>query len=142
MPNVSGSFSGRVTSQSSVSLPDTPNHDLSLMRVEGVQKCSDPNWNNAPITYWGSADLVAGNGMQRGYFVNEHEDGGRDFGSFEGQVSVSRGAFEGTWTYTGGTGRFQGITGQGTFKAKLTSPTEVENTWEGSYQLAAKGQAA
>jgi hypothetical protein len=144
MPDCSGSFSGGATSQTTISLPDVSNHDLSLLEVRGVQKSTDHNWDNAKITYWGTADLIAGNGPQRGYFVNEHADGDRDFGTFEGKI-VTTGVevtIEGTWKYTGGTGNFQGLTGGGSYKGRMTSPTEVENTWEGTYELAAKARAA
>jgi hypothetical protein len=91
MSNFSGSFSGRATSQTTIALEDIPNHDLNLLEVRGVQKTSDVNWKDAKITYWGTADLVDGNGPQRGYFVDVHANGDR----------------------------------------------EVENTWEGTYELAA-----
>jgi hypothetical protein len=144
MPDCSGSFSGRATSQTTISLPDVSNHDLNLMEVRGVQKSTDHNWDNAKITYWGTADLIAGNGPQQGYFVNEHGDGDRDFGTFEGKIVTTGGqvTIEGTWKYTDGTGNFQGLTGGGPYKGRMTSPTEVENTWEGAYELAAKAQAA
>jgi hypothetical protein len=144
MPDCSGSFSGGATSQTTISLPDVSNHDLSLLEVRGVQKSTDHNWDNAKITYWGTADLIAGNGPQRGYFVNEHADGDRDFGTFEGKIVTTgvEATIEGTWKYTGGTGNFQGLTGGGSYKGRMTSPTEVENTWEGTYELAAKARAA
>ena len=144
MPNVSGSFSGRATSQSTIALDDISNHDLNLLEVRGVQKSPDEKWNNSKITYWGTADLIAGNGPQRGYFVNEHADGDRDFGAFEGKIVTTGGeiALEGNWKYTGGTGKFQGLTGGGTYKGRMTSATEVENTWEGAYELAEKARAA
>lgn len=144
MQNVTGSFSGRTTAQSTISLPDTPDHSLNLTEVQGLQKSSDPNWNDAKITYWSTVDLVAGQGAQRGYFVNQHADGDSDYGAFEGKVAItaSGGTIEGTWKYTGGTGKFKGLTGGGTYKGRLTSAVEVENAWEGSYQLAAKTRAA
>jgi len=144
MPDCAGSFAGRATSQTIISLPDVSNHDLSLVEIRGVQKSTDQNWDNAKITYWGTADVIAGNGQQRGYFVNEHADGDRDFGTFEGKIVTTGGevAIEGNWKYTGGTGRFQGLTGGGTYKGRMTSPTEVENTWEGAYELAEKARAA
>ena len=144
MPDCSGSFSGRATSQTTISLPDVSNHDLSHVEVRGVQKSTDQNWDNAKITYWGTADLIAGNGPQHGYFVNEHADGDRDFGTFEGKIVTTGGevTIEGNWKYTGGTGNFQGLTGGGTYKGRMTSPTEVENTWEGAYELAAQARAA
>jgi len=144
MPDCSGSFSGRATSQTTISLPDASNHDLSLVEVRGVQKSTDQHWENAKITYWGTADVTTGNGAQRGYFVNEHADGDRDFGTFEGKIVTTGGeiALEGNWKYTGGTGNFQGLTGGGTYKGRMTSATEVENTWEGAYELAEKARAA
>jgi hypothetical protein len=144
MQNITGSFSGRTITQTTMSLHDVPNHDLNLMQVQGLQKSSDENWNNVKITYWGTTDLIAGQGPQRGYFVNQHADGDYDFGAFEGKVAITAtgGTLEGTWKYTGGTGQFKGIIGGGTYKGRLTSPVDVENAWEGSYQLAAKTQAA
>jgi hypothetical protein len=144
MPDLSGAFSGKATSQSTISLHDVSNHDLNLMEVRGVQKSTDDNWNHAMITYWGTADLIDGNGQQVGYFVNEHADGDRDFGTFEGRIVTSGGqvSIEGTWKYTGGTGNFQGITGGGTYQGRMTSPGEFENSWEGTYQIAEKTRAA
>lgn len=139
MVNLSGTFSGRIDSQSAVALPDVPHHDLSLAQISGVQKSSDANWNNTSITYWGVTDVVEGKGTQRGYFVNVHEAGDRDWGSFEGKVTTSGNqvTVEGTWQFTGGSGKFTGLSGGGTFRTRMTSPTEVECSWQGAYQLAA-----
>ena len=144
MPDLSGSFSGRATAQTTISLCDVANHDLSLLKVRGVQKSSDEKWNNSKMTYWGTADLIAGNGPQRGYFVNEHSDGDRDFGTFEGRIATSEGhvTIEGAWIFTGGTGNLEGLTGGGSYKGKMTSPVDVENAWEGTYQIAEKTRAA
>ncbi len=144
MPNLSGTFSGTATTQSTITLHDAPNHALNLLEVRGVQKSPDEKWNNSKMTYWGTADLIAGNGTQRGYFVNEHADGDRDFGTFEGRISTSGGqvTLEGTWKFTGGTGKYAGLTGNGKYKGRLTSPVDIEDTWDGTYQMAAKTQAA
>ena len=144
MPSLTGTFKGRAVTQSTVSPSDVSNHELNVMEVRGAQKSSDPRWDNARITYWGTTDLVAGNGSQRGYFVNEHSDGDRDYGTFEGKVRTASAqvTIEGTWKFAGGTGKLAGLTGNGTYKGHFTSNTEVENEWEGTYQLAAKTQAA
>lgn len=144
MPGMSGSFSGNVRLQTVVALSDQPNHDLNLAEISGKQRSSDEKWNNAAITYWGITDVVEGQGTQRGYFVNAHGEGDRDWGTFEGKVATSGGqvTVEGTWQFTGGSGNFRGLTGNGTFKTRLTSPAQVEGTWQGSYELAAaKAQA-
>jgi hypothetical protein len=144
MPDLSGTFSGKATSQSTIALYDVSNHELNLLEVRGVQKSLDDKWNNSKITYCGTADLIAGNGPQRGYFVNEHSDGDSDFGTFEGRIATSGGqtTIEGNWRFTGGTGKLAGLTGAGSYKGRMTSPVEVENTWEGTYQIAARAQAA
>ena len=138
MTKVSGSFSGKAVWQASVSLKDQPNHDMILGEIAGPQKSSDEKWNNAAVTYWNTIDLLSGNGPQRGYFINVRPDGESDRGSFEGKVTTTGAEvrLEGTWKYTGGTGKFSGITGNGTYRGRMVSPTQVEMTWEGEYQLA------
>jgi hypothetical protein len=139
MPAFSGSFTGIVRGQTIVPALDQPNHILSLAGISGTQKSSDAKWNNSAMTYWGITDTVDGNGTQRGYFVNDHGNAGHDSGTFEAKVTTVGGqaTVEGTWQYTGGTGDFRDITGKGTFRTRLTSPTEVEATWQGAYELGA-----
>ncbi len=144
MPNFSGTFSGKAASQTTFSLNDVPNHQFNLAEITGTQKSSDEKWNDATITYWGIADLTSGRGAQHGYWVNEHAGGDRDFGTFEGEIGTAgnEATLAGKFTFTGGTGKFAGITGGGTYKGRMPSPLEVEMKWEGAYQLAvAKAQA-
>ena len=142
MPSISGSFSGKVTQQFGLPLNDQSNHLLAIAEVNGTQRSPDPLWDNSQITYWGSNDLINGEGRQSGYFNNVHPDGGRDFGTFEGKVSTAAGTItvEGTFKFTGGDGQYSGITGGGTFQTVTKLETEVEATWNGAYELA-KAQA-
>jgi hypothetical protein len=48
---------------------------------------------------------------------------------------------EGTWQTTSGTGKFKGVKAGGTYKGRVTSPTDIEMTWEGHYELAASKAA-
>lgn len=109
------------------------------MEVTGNQTVSDENWKDAKMTYWGHGDFIRGAGQQSGYFVDVHANGDRDFGAFEGKISITNNqvTIEGTWKYTHGTGKFEGITGNGTFKGVMVSPTETDMSWAGSYKLAA-----
>jgi hypothetical protein len=143
MPSVSGSFSGDIHTQSVIAVNDEPNHSLSVAEVRGTQSSSDPKWNNSSITYWGITDIQGGQGVQRGYFLNDHGAAGQDHGTFEGSVSIAGGevVVEGKWQYTGGQGEFAGITGSGTFKTRLTSATAVEANWQGAYDLAGAAAA-
>jgi hypothetical protein len=142
MPSMKGSFSGSITNQSTILLSDQPEHVMSLGEVHGTQKASDPKWDGSRLTYWGVTDLVGAQGNQRGYYDNDHGNAGHEWGSFEGKVTVAGGqmSVEGTWKITGGSGEFRGISGGGTFRTKATSPTTLEASWEGAYELA-KAQA-
>jgi len=138
MPSITGSFSGKITKQTTMSLTDQPKHDMNIAEVAGTQKSGDALWNNSKITYWGVTDLVDGKGSQRGYFNNTHPDGGHDYGTFEGRASATAGGMgvEGTYKFTGGDGQYRGITGGGKFKTAMKSETELECSWDGSYELA------
>lgn len=138
MPSITGSFSGKITKQSALPLADQTNHEMSIGEVNGTQSSPDPLWNDSKIAYWGVTDLLDGKGSQHGYYNNVHTDGGRDYGTFEGQVTAAGGAVtvEGTFKMTGGDGQYRGITGSGRFKTVMKSETELEATWNGNYELA------
>jgi hypothetical protein len=138
MSSITGTFSGTITKQSALALADQPNHELSIAEISGMHKSDDPLWNNAKLTYWGVTDLLDGKGSQRGYFTSLHGDDGRDWGTFDAQVTMAGGAMtiEGTWKFAGGDGDYRGLTGGGTFKTVSKSETELECNWEGSYELA------
>jgi hypothetical protein len=99
MLNVSGSFSGSIRTQSTISVDDQPNHSVGVAEICGTQSSSDANWNNSTITYWGTIDMQGTEGIQRGYFVNDHGPRGKDRGTFEGNASVVAGqvVVEGKW---------------------------------------------
>jgi hypothetical protein len=63
-----------------------------------------------------------GNGLQKGFTVNLYQDGSITVMSFEGDKTVkgdpTESRFEGRWTFSGGTGRFAGIQGGGTYEGE------------------------
>jgi hypothetical protein len=137
MPQISGSFLGTSNSQALVVLADAPGHEMSLIEVGGPQTSVVPLWSGSTVRYWGAADLIAGNGTQTGYFMNRHANGDIDRGTFSGKITTEGGAstMEGTWNFSGGTGNFARISGGGTYRGRITSPTEVDVGWEGTYEL-------
>jgi hypothetical protein len=144
MTETSGSFTGRTRVLNAISLADVPEHELQTVEVVGSHSSPDEKWNNARVTYWGVSDLIAGAGSQQGYYLNEHPDGGREHGTFEGKVTTTEVGtrIEGTWHVTDGTGIYAGMRGEGTFTVRLSSPTEAECTWQGRYELAGAAKAA
>jgi len=145
MTNLSGSVTATVRLESTLNLEDQPNHQMQICEVRGKQQSPDAKWNNSILSYWGMADLQSGSGVQRGYYVNEHQDGDRDFGSYEGRITVNGSdvTLEGKFIFTGGTGKLKGIRGSGSYKGKMISPTEIQMNWSGAYEVASgAGQAA
>jgi len=70
-------------------------------------------------------DLTNGSGPHRAYFVDTFEDGSTILGVSEGITTARAGGistFEGKITYTGGSGRFEGIKGGGSYTGKRTAP--------------------
>jgi hypothetical protein len=102
-----------------------------------IQKTADNNWSAAKLTIWGVADIADGKGTARGYFRNEHSNADIDYGTTESTVTTSGTVvtMTGTWQFTGGTGKFAKITGNGTFTDTQTSPMASEGAWRGSYSL-------
>ena len=137
MANISGSCSAHIKSETSFFPDDQQNHQLQISEIQAIQKSPDPSWNNARLVYHGFADLLAGNGTQRGYFCTEHADGDRDCGTFDGKVITTGGdvKFEGTFIFTSGTGKLQGIKGNGRYNGRLVSPTEIQMNWTAAYEV-------
>ena len=143
MNRFSGSFAGEITQLSTLTVNDQPNHAMNIAEIQGIQKSTDPLWNNSQIAYWGVTDLLNGKGTQHGYYYDNHAEAGRDWGTFEGKVTIVGGGMivEGTFKFVGGDGKYRGITGGGKFKSVMKSETELECTWDGNYELA-KSKAA
>jgi hypothetical protein len=144
MQSISGSFTAHITAETTLFPNDQPNHMLQIAEIRATQNSSDPSWNNARLAYHGITDLIDGNGTQRGYYANEHPDGDRDCGTFEGRVTSSNGqvTVEGTFTINSGSGNLKGIRGGGTYKGRQISPVEIQMTWTGSYEVAASARVA
>ena len=79
------------------------------------------------------------NSQDRGYVVVTMENGDKAFGRFQGKGTVSKdgepGAGEGTFTYTGGTGKLKGLTGKGTYKGATDKNHVEEDHIEGEWSL-------
>lgn len=73
-----------------------------------------------------------------GYHVSNLSNGDKIYVRFQGNDSMMDGkpsTTEGTWSYTGGTGKFKGIKGKGTYKGKADSSGNMVSEIEGDYEL-------
>ena len=76
-------------------------------------------------------DTTKGKGKVEGYIIYTFEDGSTTVSKFQGTLEPREGkrsAGEGTYTYIGGSGRFEGIEGSGSWTAKSYTPYTAEET--------------
>ena len=75
--------------------------------------------------------------QDRGYVVITMDNGDKAYVRLQGTSSVKEGALtaEGTWSYTGGTGKLKGLKGEGTYKGSGVLGGAGENQVEGEYSL-------
>ena len=75
-----------------------------------------------------------------GYHVSNLSNGDKIYVHFQGNDTTmdgKPGTTEGTWSYTGGSGKFKGIKGKGTYKGKADSNGNMVSDVEGDYELPA-----
>jgi hypothetical protein len=76
-------------------------------------------------------DATKGKGTVEGYVTYTFEDGSTTVSRFQGTIAPLEGkrlTGEGTYTYIGGSGRFEGIKGDGKWTAKSYTPYTAEET--------------
>ena len=144
--HVSGTCkSGKADSTTqSIEVGDQPSHMLVLQKTT----C---NWSvpfemaglkSTTATIAEAVDVTGAKFADRGYVVISMENGDKVHGRFQGMSSVKEGATgEGTWSYTGGTGKLKGVKGKGTWKSSGT-PDSGEFQVEGDYSLPEPGGTA
>jgi hypothetical protein len=122
--------------QQRVDIPDHPGHALSIsqfkctwtkpMEVAGVQ---DKDGIDS-----GVAEVHGDAGTSHGYYVDNMANGDKAFVHWQGTDSKD-GSSEGKWNYAGGTGKFKGIKGGGTYKGKYAEDGSVSFEVDGEYTL-------
>ena len=87
------------------------------------------------------ANLVQGNGPHSGY-ITLAQGSDTTMSQWQGKVVTTVDAnnqpstrFEGKWMMMKGTGKYQGITGSGTYDGQIISPTEYTLTWKGDIEI-------
>jgi len=78
----------------------------------------------------------------RGYAVMAMDNGDKAYVRYQGTGTATQdagGTGEGTWSYTGGTGKLKGLKGKGTYKTSGTSGGGIESQVEGEYTLPGAG---
>ncbi|PYU45909.1 MAG: hypothetical protein DMG53_13305 [Acidobacteria bacterium] len=124
----------------SIEVGDRPGHAMLLVK----ESCA---WTGPDIggektkdhSVIGSLEVTATRTAASGIGVATMESGDKTFSTFHGTASVKDGKREdehGTWSFTGGTGKFKGIKGKGTYKTTANADGTGTVEVEGEYELA------
>ena len=86
----------------------------------------------------GTADVHGSTGNQRGYSTSTMDNGDKASVSYQGTMKMNKdgsGTFSGTWKWTGGTGKFKGMKGSGTYKGTAAADGSGMADIEGDYMM-------
>ncbi len=135
---VSGSAQcGKPDVQQKADVPDHAGHMLTLaqmkctwtkpLEVDGVQ---DKDGVDSAV-----GDVRGSMGTSHGYYIDTMANGDKTFVRWQGTDNMKDGTSEGKWSYAGGTGKFKGLKGGGTYKGKTAQDGTVSFDVEGEYTL-------
>lgn len=124
-----------VTSSKAARMEDRPNHAVSLSEMDGVVFNGDgrPFLDKARYQVVNLADAGVSVG---GYKTFTDADGSKVFARYT-VTELGRPEARGTFEFTGGTGRYQGIAGRGDFRITWISDTTAWDELRGEYRVPA-----
>ena len=138
-------FAGKTTAayiiREVVEVDDTEGHSLYLLKTEGFNESTGEHkfMDGAETVWFGIADYIKGNGPHTVYTKMSLNDN-VVYSKAEGKTTTILSpegkpvtTFEGSLTFTKGTGKYKNIQGSGTYKGKLVSSVIIVNEWEGKY---------
>lgn len=124
--------------QQKADISDRPEHSITLsqlkctwskpLEVEGVQ--SKEGLDTVVLEARGTS------GTSHGYYIDTMANGDKTFVHWQGTDSMKDGTSAGKWNFAGGTGKFKGLKGGGTYKGKYAQDGTVSFDVEGDYTLA------
>lgn len=136
---VAGTFQMAYSDRQTAEVPDVPAHMLALTVARGSNHSTGASdfMSGARVTIAELVDLVQGNGTNEGY-VLQSKGADSVFARINGRVTTTLSpqgspstTVRGDWTFTKGTGQYEGIQGRGTFEAAFTSENEFTVHWQG-----------
>ena len=125
------------TSTKSITIPDKKDHFVYLGEFDGVVFTDGGGFlNNARYQIADVQDSAAAivPGGETGYKIFTATDGGQVFGKYQATEAAPP-IYKGTWQFTGGTGKYQGIKGHGTWTYHSMTDTTGYDFLEGEYEL-------
>jgi hypothetical protein len=116
-----------VAETTTVEVGDAKGHVVGVVDFKGITffEGGEIATHTNPATF----DLTNGSGPHQGYVVHYFDDGSTSVERYEGEARLSadgkRTVVEGTFQCVGGTGRFAGLKGQGTYRGERLGALET-----------------
>jgi hypothetical protein len=110
----------------SVEVGDVPGHVVGVVEFKGLSffEGGEIATHTNPATF----DLTNGSGPHQGYVTHYFDDGSTSIERYQGEARLStdgkRTVVEGTFECIGGTGRFAGLKGEGTYRGERLGALE------------------
>jgi hypothetical protein len=127
-----------VTTVATVPVGNAPGHVMGVIEFAGLTfyASGEIATHTNPATF----DLTDGSGPHQGWVVHTFDDGATAIERYQGYATLIEGGaktrIEGTYTCEGGTGRLEGLTGEGTYRGerfgRLEAGASVYVDFEGS----------
>ena len=136
---VSGVFSLKVSQQQALPVASPAEPVLLLTQSSGTNRNTGTSayMDGAEVINRQIADLTQGNGPHQGY-ITEILGADTTVTRWQGKVTTTLGPdqkpitrFEGSWSKLKGTGQYDGVTGAGSYRGRMTSPTDYTVEWSG-----------
>lgn len=130
---------GKADSTQSIEVGDQPGHVLMIEKATCTWSVpvEMAGMKSTTATTTSAIEVTGAKFVDRGYTVFSMENGDKVYVRFQGMGGMKEEgpAGEGTWSFTGGTGKLKGVKGKGTYKAFETSDAGGFQM-EGEYSLA------
>jgi len=109
-----------------IEVGDVPSHVIGVTELKGL---AFEDGEVGTYSAWITFDYTNGSGTHEGYGITTFEDGSTQITKSQGTTKASEdgkiSVFEGTFTILGGSGRFEGIKGKGSYTGKRIAPLSV-----------------
>ena len=119
-------LAGKDTSRTTATVSDVPNHEIVQRVYSYVLSSDDKDFDKMRTENFAQTDTTDGKGTHTGgYAIWKNAQGDQIFMQFSGEhhadsASAQNAAFSGKFTVRGGTGKFSGISGDGSYKGSIT----------------------
>lgn len=141
---IGGSMSLSHAKQEAVPIDGAPGHVLILGEAKGTNKSTAGSdfMDGGFVINREILQLFQGNGQHSGYITLGKGDDS-SVALWNGEVSTVMSpegqplkSFKGNWEWVAGTGKYQGIRGNGEYSGRFTSQTSYVVDWRGKYSIA------